>query len=78
MCNKRNEILKDLITKGIITQDISKDLSLSFVDFMKSESNKEIELLEEVERVIEKKNKGVALSFSEERFYKYFIAKYSY
>jgi len=78
MCNKRNEILKDLITKGIITQDISKDLSLSFVDFMKSESNKEIELLEEVERVIEKKNKGVALSFLEERFYKYFIAKYSY
>lgn len=73
----KEEILKKLQDKGLLSNKLAVDDLLTTYDFfLQALVNEEAELLEELLRIQEKLDANETLTYLEEVFYKYVTAKY--
>ena len=78
MARTRKEIISRLKLLGLVTDTDIENLTLTFDDFLQGLSNEKDQLLKEILRIKEKKNKGQTLSFIEERLLEYIQEKFAY
>ncbi len=74
--SRKERVIDKLRKKGLITKEVESNLFMTFDDYMDDIATKEVELLEEVSRINEKRKNNQPLSFLEKSFWEYFIKTY--